>query len=286
MCRPQSTRGGGAFLSTSPSCLVSTKLGQLQFSPCIATLPFRPAYEKSDLLVPTFRLHSQGDLAVYYAPFDHVNPDARVVLVGITPGWTQMAIGYREARIALMAGQAMDAVCQQAKAHASFAGPMRRNLVMMLDGIRLPHAISIPSSEALFGPASTLLHTTSVIRYPVFINGENYTGHRPKPLRTPLLRDMIRTLLVEELEQIPDTLVIPLGTSVEEVITDLARIIHQAWRRRAERAASKRQSGSPGWLEARRRWARSANWRTWPPILMSRRRSVSSCMRGVPRATS
>ncbi len=191
------------------------------FSPRIAALPSLPAYEKRDLLVPRFRLHGRGDLAVYYAPFDHVNLEAKVVLVGITPGWTQMEIGYREARKALLAGEAKDVVCQRAKAQASFAGPMRRNLVLMLDGIGLPQALGIPLSDALVGPATALLHTTSAIRYPVFIYGENYTGHRPKPLGTPILRDMVRTLLVEELQQIPDALIIPLGASLDEAIKDL-----------------------------------------------------------------
>lgn len=32
----------------------------------------------------------EGNLSVYYAPFEYVNPAARVVIVGITPGRTQM----------------------------------------------------------------------------------------------------------------------------------------------------------------------------------------------------
>jgi hypothetical protein len=181
------------------------------FAPRIAALPPHPQYEKSDLLAPEFRLHAEPTLAIYYAPFDHVNTDARVVLVGITPGWTQMEIGYREAHLALLAGQTMDTVCARAKAEASFAGPMRGNLVSMLDDIGLPVALGITTCEALFGKAGALLHTTSAIRYPVFVDGENYTGHRPKPLRTQILRDMARSLLMEELRQIPDALVIPLG---------------------------------------------------------------------------
>ncbi len=34
---------------------------------------------------------------MYYAAFDHVNEDAKVAVVGITPGWNQMEIAHRAA---------------------------------------------------------------------------------------------------------------------------------------------------------------------------------------------
>lgn len=35
-------------------------------------------------------MDSSGPVSIYYAPFEYINPSARVVLVGITPGPTQM----------------------------------------------------------------------------------------------------------------------------------------------------------------------------------------------------
>jgi hypothetical protein len=193
------------------------------FAERIAALPARTCYDKSDLLVDAFRIYAQGNLSIYLASLDVANENARVSLIGITPGWTQMEIAYRAARLALLAGQTIDSVCARAKAQVSFAGPMRGNLISMLDGIGLPVALGITTCEALFGRAGALLHTTSAIRYPVFVEGENYAGHRPKPLRTQILRDMARSLLMEELRQIPDALVIPLGACVDEVVRDLVQ---------------------------------------------------------------
>ena len=49
-------------------------------------------------------LAAEGPLAVYYAPFDWVNTQARVVLVGITPGHTQALNALNEAKRQLLSG--------------------------------------------------------------------------------------------------------------------------------------------------------------------------------------
>ncbi len=46
-------------------------------------------------------IDSNGDMKIYYAPFEYTNPSARIVLVGITPGPTQMVNANNEARRAL-----------------------------------------------------------------------------------------------------------------------------------------------------------------------------------------
>ena len=61
-----------------------------QFSPAI-----RDINTKADS--PTLLLGAQGPLSIYYAPFDALNPQARVVLVGITPGRTQANNALAEA---------------------------------------------------------------------------------------------------------------------------------------------------------------------------------------------
>ncbi len=38
---------------------------------------------------PRLLIDREGDLEVRYAPFDHVNPEARIVILGITPGAKQ-----------------------------------------------------------------------------------------------------------------------------------------------------------------------------------------------------
>jgi len=133
------------------------------------------------LSTPTFRLYANGTVEMFYAPFDSVNTSAKVAVVGITPGFQQMEIGFRIARAALAEGESGTEACSQAKAHSSFAGTMRRNLISMLADIRLHGALGIPSPAMLFDGCRYLLHTTSAIRYPVFVRGANYTGHTPRP---------------------------------------------------------------------------------------------------------
>ncbi len=66
-----------------------------------------------------------GDLAVSYAPLEHIQHGARVVIVGITPGAQQAANALCEARRRLLAGDDHPEVLAATKVFASFSGPMR-----------------------------------------------------------------------------------------------------------------------------------------------------------------
>src|SRR5215217_2021844 len=89
------------------------------FAPYIRALPDRQRLTKDDLLTPTFRRYQEEGLEVYYAPFDYVNRDAKVAVVGITPGWAQKEIAYRSARDDLHAGLAHDEVLRRFDANES-----------------------------------------------------------------------------------------------------------------------------------------------------------------------
>ncbi|HEX5912476.1 MAG TPA: hypothetical protein VFY54_05030, partial [Rubrobacter sp.] len=75
-----------------------------RFADCIKALPQCDRYSQSVLQGDQFRLYASGSFAIYYAPLDYINPEAKVVLLGITPGWTQMESSYQEARRALLEG--------------------------------------------------------------------------------------------------------------------------------------------------------------------------------------
>jgi hypothetical protein len=194
-----------------------------RYATWIRELPDGRPLTAADLLTRQFLLHRDGALEIYYAPFDHVNTRARIVIVGITPGWAQMEIAYRTARHLLRDGLTLDEASRQAKQQASFAGQIRRNLVDMLNGLELPAALGIESSASLFDDRADLLHTSSAIRYPVFVNGQNYTGHTPPLLRTPLLCSYIDQVLGPELAQLPHALVVPCGGAVSAALGRLIR---------------------------------------------------------------
>jgi hypothetical protein len=82
-------------------------------------------------------LDTAGDLVISYAPFEYIQGDARVVIVGITPGAQQAGNALCEVRRQLIAGADYQRALAAAKVFASFSGPMRNNLVAMLDHIGL-----------------------------------------------------------------------------------------------------------------------------------------------------
>jgi hypothetical protein len=195
-----------------------------RFASSIWALLSLPKYGPEHLCTPTFRLYSDPRIQLFYAPFDFVNRSAKVALVGITPGFQQMEIAFRTARAALVSGETGAEACRQAKAQASFAGPMRRNLISMLAQIGLHQWLGISDPTLIFDSYFPLLHTTSAIRYPVFVHGDdydNYTGHTPALLRHPVLHDMVFDVLFPELAEVPGALIIPLGKAVEGCLSAL-----------------------------------------------------------------
>ena len=75
----------------------------------IAALPRRDL-RHDDVLEGASPLADGDGFAVHYAPFDHVNRDARIVLVGLTPGWQQTELAFETARDRLLVADADDTV--------------------------------------------------------------------------------------------------------------------------------------------------------------------------------
>lgn len=162
-------------------------------------------------------IESEGELAIYYAPFDYIQTSAKVVLVGITPGLAQARTAVLEAARCLRGGASTDEALRQAKVAASFSGPMRRNLVDLLDGVGVHDWLGLNTAADLFASRTDLVHYTSVLRYPVFHRGKNYSGS-PAPQRSRLLLDHIEQWFHRELEALPDAIFIPLGSVPRQVL--------------------------------------------------------------------
>jgi hypothetical protein len=190
-----------------------------RYKEAIQSLPEDRPLSKEDLLTDKFRMAESGSLEMYYAPHnEYINSAAKVMIIGLTPGWTQMRTAMEAARAGLAEKLPDQEVCQKAKEAASFAGPMRSNLAGMLDALGLPLVLDIPSSDGLFAEQRRLLHTTSVLRYPVFADKRNYSGARPDLLRNAFLKENALEFAAEELRLVSGALVIPLGTKVEGIL--------------------------------------------------------------------
>lgn len=172
-------------------------------------------------LPSALQMDRDGDLVAYYAPFDYVNTQAKIVLVGMTPGFTQARNALIEAQRRLKAGDSNQVALIAAKQTGAFSGSLRPNLVGMLDYLKLNQWLGITTCDDLFGNASHLSQTTSALRYPVFINNENYNG-TPNMTKHPMLQKMLREYFVEEVEMLDDALYIPLGPSVTQALAWLA----------------------------------------------------------------
>lgn len=176
-------------------------------------------FEKSDILNDYFKLYEKDKITIFYAPHNEViNRQAKVLIVGITPGWTQTNIAYKTAHDGIIKGLDNIQIQILCKKESRFAGSMRKNLIEMLDEIKLNDKLKIKSCSQLFGDKEELLHTTSVIPYPVFINNKNYTGHNPELLKSEVLMSYVRKYFYKEVKQLKDILIIPLGNSVENVL--------------------------------------------------------------------
>lgn len=169
-------------------------------------------------------LLSWGRYSIVYAPFDGAwNANAKLVLLGLTPGMTQALAANA---IALDYIRAFGTVNWHdlsiwRRERVAFKGTMKLNLVRMLDAVGLPEHMDVESTAALFESTCGLAQMASALRYPVFRGARNYSGGR-SIVRAPFLRDILDRLLAQELASVPDALVIPFGPSVELALDYLA----------------------------------------------------------------
>ena len=187
-----------------------------KFSPALSALTEDKPFHSS------LQISSSADIDVFYSPFDFINSKAKIVIVGISPGATQAANANRIFRQACLDGYSINEASQKAKSAASFSGPLRNNLVKMLDSIGLNKKLGISTCGSLFESDNHLLHCTSVFRYPTLHNGKPISSAK-KAFTSDVLKSMMDTLLIDECRALdPECIFIPLGQGVNEVLSNLA----------------------------------------------------------------
>ena len=155
-----------------------------------------------------FLLEKEKNIEIYFAPFDYINSKAKIVIVGITPGLQQMLQSYE----VINQGKSL----KEVKDLSSFKGSMRTGLIKYLDELKINDILKIKSSESLFNKNSRYLHTTSLVKYPVFDKGKNYSG--ANILKKKILLDFIEKNFLEELKTLNKSIIIPLGNTVSSTI--------------------------------------------------------------------
>ena len=172
--------------------------------------------DKDSVISKTFLLSKEGNIEIYYAPFDYINPKAKIVIIGITPGLQQMIQSFQ----AIKDGKSL----REVKDLSSFKGSMRTTLVKLLDELKINKILKIQSCESLFNINNKYLHSTSLVKYPVFDKGKNYSG--VNILKKKILLDFIEDNFLKELEVFQGSIIVPLGNSVSSTI-DYLNTKHQ-----------------------------------------------------------
>ena len=102
----------------------------------------------------------------FYAPFDWVNEEADIILIGVTPGKRQAKTALKTLRRALASGRTAVQAAELAKQAASFEGEMREIATQLMDRFELHRVFQLNSCGELFEAAKHRAHYTSVLRYP------------------------------------------------------------------------------------------------------------------------
>jgi hypothetical protein len=172
---------------------------------------------------PRLLMEESGGVKVYYAPFEYLNTDARIVLVGITPGPTQMVNANNEARRSLLLGKSNLEAMKNAKDTAAFSGKtLRGNLINQLNHWDVHQWLGIPDSASLFAESRYLIQTTSLLRYPVFADDDDYRG-APDMIKYPLLKKYLFEHFVTEVEELKEAVFFGLGPQVQKVLDHLVQ---------------------------------------------------------------
>ena len=162
---------------------------------------------------------SENGYSVHYIPFEYVNTDARLVLVGITPGPTQIECAYAKAR-ELLNGPTMTTAdtLREIKQSCGFVGVMRERIFEMLDHFGIPQCVGVETAASLW--SSDLVHATSILPNAAFKNGKGFNGPFSDVLKIALLRREFEDVFIPSIEGITkDALYIGMGPVVDEALS-------------------------------------------------------------------
>ena len=147
------------------------------------------------------------DIRIETSGMDYVNPKAKVVIVGITPGESQME--------ASRCGKSKKDI----KRENAFAGGMRKQLVRMLDAIGVNRLLNIKTCDTLWSEGFDKVQMTSLLRDATYYRGKMYRG-KPSILGTPVLQKALTDGFVKhDCRKCSEAkLYVALGSKVKEVL--------------------------------------------------------------------
>ncbi len=176
-------------------------------------------------LYPSVGTSDPDGIEILWAPFDYVNRDAKLVIIGVTPGPNQALRSYKAVRSAFARGAEPQTEIEKIKAESSFRGEIiEPNLKSLLEHSGLAEQAGIEDIDDLWTKEAFKVHFTSTIRYPTFINKKLF-NNQIDSLRHPELRKYVETCLSEELATVPlDAVIVALGQKGPRIVRHAAKV--------------------------------------------------------------
>ena len=176
-------------------------------------------------LYPRLGTSDPDDIEIFWAPFDYVNRDANLVIVGVTPGPNQALLSFRAMQKTAATGSDPQAELEKIKAESSFRGDViESNLKSLLEHSGLAERAGIQNIDGLWTSEAFKVHFTSTVRYPTFINSQLF-NNQIDLLRHSELRKYIESYLAEELASVrADAAIVALGQKGPRLVRHAAKV--------------------------------------------------------------
>lgn len=151
-------------------------------------------------------LTASGPDELYYVPFEWTNPEAKLVVVGISPGPNQIELAYRTASSKIKVGLADEEILKAAKMHGAFGSPtMRPNLIKMMEHFGFAELFGIEKVEDFWGSEADSFLGTSVVPHAAFRRDKPFAGSFDDIMKTPIYAESFHNDFLPSLKDIPET---------------------------------------------------------------------------------
>lgn len=182
--------------------------------------------EKKYILDDHLIVNRENNISIYYSAHNEViNTQASIIIIGICPGFQQMYKSF--SIVKSLENSNDDDILENCKSESRLFGSSRQNLITMFDQLNINYFLKVNKASEIFDLKFKKLHTTSLIRYPVFIGKElkNYNGYTPSLLKNSFLYRIASNSIQYEIEQLPNLkIIIPLGKAVETFLDEIFRL--------------------------------------------------------------
>lgn len=167
----------------------------------------------------SLKLHEDTRFVVFYAPMSiTLSANARVLIVGLTPGWAQAKEAYAQYK----ASDGNLDMYRKVSKSVAFKGPMRAGIYDFFQKLGINQHLGITTREELFDLDSVV--STSILRYPVYLKRSlnNYSGS-DAVLKNDFFAAMVQQLFLPLLLSHPEALIVPMGKWPDQVLKEFAK---------------------------------------------------------------